>query len=69
MMMSNAIPNFMGMPYAFPPPHPPQQSSHAVNNFNTCPYTGYNLNPDHRSTSIAALRLKAREHSVALGGM
>ncbi|CAF1348745.1 unnamed protein product [Adineta steineri] len=68
MMMSSAIPNFMGMPYAFPPP-PPQQTSHQTNNFNPCPYTGYNLNPDHRSTSIAALRLKAREHSVALGGM
>jgi len=68
MMMSSAIPNFMGMPYAFPPP-PPQQTSHPANNFNPCPYTGYNLNPDHRSTSIAALRLKAREHSVALGGM
>ena len=68
MMMSSAIPNFMGMPYAFPP-HPQQQTSHPANNFNPCPYTGYNLNPDHRSTSIAALRLKAREHSVALGGM
>jgi hypothetical protein len=68
MMMSSAIPNFMGMPYAFPPP-PQQQTSHQGNNFNPCPYTGYNLNPDHRSTSIAALRLKAREHSVALGGM
>ncbi|CAF1040623.1 unnamed protein product [Rotaria sp. Silwood1] len=69
MMMSSAIPNFMGMPYAFPPPPPQQQTSHSTNNFNPCPYTGYNLNPDHRSTSIAALRLKAREHSVALGGM
>ena len=68
MMMSSAIPNFMGMPYAFPP-HPQQPTSHPGNNFNPCPYTGYNLNPDHRSTSIAALRLKAREHSVALGGM
>ena len=73
MMMSSAIPNFMGMPYAFPPPPPPppppQHSSHSTNNFSPCPYTGYNLSPDHRSTSIAALRLKAREHSVALGGM
>jgi len=32
-----------------------------------CSYSPVSINGDHRSTSIAALRLKAREHSVALG--
>jgi hypothetical protein len=66
MMMSNALPNFMNMPYPFPSL---SQTSSVTNNFNPSLYSGYNINPDQRSTSIAALRLKAREHSVAFGGL
>ncbi len=65
-MMPNALPNFMNMPYVFPSL---SQTSPSTNNFNSSSYTGYNINPDHRHTSIAALRLKAREHSVSFGGL
>ncbi len=65
-MMSNALPNFINMSYAFP--SLPQTCS-TTNNFNPTSYSGYTINPDHRSTSIAALRLKAHEHSVTFGGM
>ncbi|CAF2603566.1 unnamed protein product [Rotaria sp. Silwood2] len=65
-MMSNALPNFINIPYAFPSL---SQASASTNNFNPSSYNGYNINLDHRSTSIAALRLKAREHSVAFGNL
>lgn len=65
-MMSNGLPNFINLPYAFPSL---AQASVSANNFNPSSYAGYNLNSDHRSTSIAALRLKAREHSVAFGNL
>ncbi|CAF1326777.1 unnamed protein product [Adineta steineri] len=64
-LMSNALPNFMNMPYVFP------SLSHtsSTNNFNSSSYIGYNIHSDHRNTSLAALRLKAHEHSVAFGGL
>jgi hypothetical protein len=65
-MMPNTLPNFMNMSYAFPSL---SQASSVTNNFNPSSYTGYNINSDHQSTSLAALRLKAREHSVAFGGL
>lgn len=63
------MPNFMNIPYAFPS-LPPTCST--TNNFNSTMYAGYNHfnHPtDHLSTSIATLRLKAREHSVTFGGL
>jgi len=65
-MISNAFPNFINMPYAFPSL---SQACSTTNNFNSNSYTGYNFNTDHRTTSIAALRLKAREHSVTFSGL
>ncbi|CAF4198372.1 unnamed protein product, partial [Adineta steineri] len=41
----------------------------STNNFNSSSYIGYNIHSDHRNTSLAALRLKAHEHSVAFGGL
>ena len=65
-MMSNAFPNFINMPYAFPSlPH----TSCSTNNFNPSSYTGYNIQSDYRSTSIETLRLKAREYSVSFSGL
>ena len=68
MMMSSALPNFMNMniPYAFPST---SALSYPTNNFNPCSYNSYDFDSDHRNTSIAALRLKAREHCVALNGL
>ena len=63
------MPNFMNIPYAFPS-LPPTCST--TNQFHSSMYAGYNpINhpTDHLSTSIAALRLKAREHSVTFGGL
>ncbi|CAF1389900.1 unnamed protein product [Adineta steineri] len=64
-LMSNALPNFMNMPYVFPSLSHPS----STNNFNSSSYIGYNIHSDHRNTSLAALRLKAHEHSVAFGGL
>ncbi|CAF3964804.1 unnamed protein product, partial [Rotaria magnacalcarata] len=66
MIMQNALPNFMSLPYAFPSL---SHTSTSTNNFNASPYTGYNFDSDHRSNSIATLRLKAREHTVAFGNL
>ncbi|CAF0841446.1 unnamed protein product [Adineta ricciae] len=66
MLMSNALPNFMNLPYVFPSL---PQTSTSTNNFNPSSYSGYNLDSDHRNSSIAALRLKAREHSVTFNGL
>ncbi|CAF0770653.1 unnamed protein product [Didymodactylos carnosus] len=66
------IQNFMGTLGTMPYPFPPSSSIGLQNTSNFNPSTmcnyGY-ISPDHRQSSIAALRLKAREHSVALGGM
>jgi hypothetical protein len=53
-MMSNALSNFINIPYGFPSL---PQTCPTTNNFNSSSYTGYNINPDHRNTSLAALRL------------
>lgn len=65
MMMSNALPNFMNLPYAFPSS---SSLSYQTNSFAPCSYNNYDLDTDPRNTSLAALRLKAREHYVALNG-
>ena len=48
-MMSNALPNFMNIPYAFPSL---SQTSSTTNNFNPTSYTTYHINPDPRNNSI-----------------
>ncbi|UJR21014.1 hypothetical protein I4U23_024114 [Adineta vaga] len=65
-LMSNALPNFMNIPYVFPSLPP---TNVGPNSFNSSPYSGYSMDSDHRNTSIAALRLKAREHSVTFNGL
>jgi hypothetical protein len=64
--MSNALPNFMNIPYAFPSL---SQTCPTTNNFNPSLYAGYNNTSDHLSSSIAALRLKAREYNVTFGSL
>ncbi|CAF4484798.1 unnamed protein product, partial [Didymodactylos carnosus] len=69
--VTNPIQNFMGTLGTMPYPFPPSSSigSQNTSNFNSSTMCNYGyISPDHRQSSIATLRLKAREHSVALGG-